>query len=287
MVSVKKERNCVGWVATSQALRWGICSNVPTLVNPYRISVGVDDVCALDDSGLVCWGGYFSPEPFRQAMVNPRQIDAGYGYACAIDDNGLQCWGGGVNGQGEGMPTLVNPVQVSVGFDHTCAIDDSGVHCWGNGDQGQTAVPALLHPVQVSASAYFSCALDDRGVHCWGDIPAYLIPPDDLPMDPDGDGVNNQRDAFPLDASKSIVSKKDWDGDGVKNNKDSDPYDPLLAGDLDKDGVDMLKDNCPKTANADQADLDRDNIGDVCDKDRDGDGVTNRKDRHPDDPLLH
>lgn len=73
----------------------------------------------------------------------------------------------------------------------------------------------------------------------------------------------------------------------AKNNKDSDPYDPLLAGDLDKDGVDMLKDNCPKTANADQADLDRDNIGDVCDKDRDGDGVTNRKDRHSDDPLLH
>jgi hypothetical protein len=60
-----------------------------------------------------------------------------------------------------------------------------------------------------------------------------------------------------------------------------------LKRDRDHDGIEDDQDNCAKKKNPDQADLDHDSVGDACDKDRDGDGVTNRKDRHPDDPLLH
>ena len=45
--------------------------------------------------------------------------------------------------------------------------------------------------------------------------------------------------------------------------------------DGDGDGVADYADNCPADANADQADLDGDNIGDVCDDDIDGDGMDN------------
>ena len=45
--------------------------------------------------------------------------------------------------------------------------------------------------------------------------------------------------------------------------------------DADADGVADYEDNCPVNANADQADLDGDNIGNVCDPDRDGDGIPN------------
>lgn len=43
------------------------------------------------------------------------------------------------------------------------------------------------------------------------------------------------------------------------------PPDVLQPDDLDGDGVDNSADNCPKAANADQADFDGDKIGDLCD----------------------
>lgn len=48
--------------------------------------------------------------------------------------------------------------------------------------------------------------------------------------------------------------------------------------DADSDQVDDRTDNCPGVSNADQADLDGDQIGDVCDPDIDGDGVDNNID---------
>jgi hypothetical protein len=53
--------------------------------------------------------------------------------------------------------------------------------------------------------------------------------------------------------------------------------DPKPAGDedTDLDGIQNGSDNCPYSANADQADLDKDGKGDVCDEDLDGDGVLN------------
>ena len=55
--------------------------------------------------------------------------------------------------------------------------------------------------------------------------------------------------------------------------------------DDDNDGVPDAEDNCPLTANADQADADNDGIGDVCDNDADNDGVPNGTDLCPDTPL--
>ena len=48
----------------------------------------------------------------------------------------------------------------------------------------------------------------------------------------------------------------------------------ILDTDLDTDGVAASADNCDAAANADQADLDGDGQGDVCDSDQDGDGLS-------------
>ncbi|MHB8633244.1 MAG: thrombospondin type 3 repeat-containing protein [Thermoplasmatota archaeon] len=54
-------------------------------------------------------------------------------------------------------------------------------------------------------------------------------------------------------------------------------------GDRDGDGIPDKKDNCPNAYNPDQADLDGDGIGDVCDSDMDGDGIKDKL--APGDPL--
>ncbi len=55
--------------------------------------------------------------------------------------------------------------------------------------------------------------------------------------------------------------------------------------DTDGDGIADPLDNCRVDANADQADLDGDGLGDACDPDIDGDGVPNGQDAFPRDPA--
>lgn len=61
-------------------------------------------------------------------------------------------------------------------------------------------------------------------------------------------------------------------------------YDFEPVEDSDGDGLNDPDDNCPATANADQADADHDGLGDACDDDSDGDGVANAADNCPTTP---
>ena len=126
------------------------------------------------------------------------------------------------------------------------------------------------------------------------------------PLDSDGDGVPNDRDAFPNDPTEwsdldhdgiGDNSDPDIDGDGYPNGQDAFPFDPAEHADLDGDGTgdnadpDRDGDGVPNGTDAfpndpnESADLDGDGVGDNADPDVDGDGVPNGQDAFPRDPA--
>ena len=83
---------------------------------------------------------------------------------------------------------------------------------------------------------------------------------------------------------RSSYDRLDQDRDGIPDGCDSCPVtpdpdnDPSLCADADGDGILDDADNCPTVSNGDQADLDQDGIGDLCDSDQDGDGIPDTED---------
>lgn len=91
--------------------------------------------------------------------------------------------------------------------------------------------------------------------------------------DIDGDGLSNETEA----ALSLNPRGTDTDGDSVPDNLDAFPSDPTQQSDTDGDLVADPLDNCVNVSNADQADIDADRTGDVCDSDIDGDGLLNER----------
>lgn len=119
---------------------------------------------------------------------------------------------------------------------------------------------------------------DGDGVPNLAEFAANLNP---LVADTDGDGVLDGEDVCSLIAD---ADQADADGDGVGNVCDGDYVAPSVSTipvpdvDRDDDGAENDDDNCPDASNPDQADIDQDGNGDVCDNDIDGDGVVNEDD---------
>ncbi len=83
----------LGTVALSGMTALSSCSNnqtkqetVTELVNPSAITAGYANTCALDDTGVRCWG-YESLEDIPADLVKPVAIASGRGHACVIENH--------------------------------------------------------------------------------------------------------------------------------------------------------------------------------------------------------
>ncbi len=118
-------------------------------------------------------------------------------------------------------------------------------------DQGQLLVENLPATGQTLYVRFWSLTIDGWKLQ---DI-EYMLP---FPqMDRDGDGVEDDIDAYPDDANETA----DTDGDGVGDNADAFPADASEAVDTDGDGIGDNADAFPADA-SETADSDGDGIGD-------------------------
>ncbi len=86
--------------------------------------------------------------------------------------------------------------------------------------------------------------------------------------DADGDDIDNSLDSCPHIANEGdprVAGSGDDDNDGLDNA--CDPTPDAADVDPDGDGFPNRQDNCPLVSNEDQADGDKDAIGDACDQD--------------------
>ena len=110
-------------------------------------------------------------------------------------------------------------------------------------------------------------------------------------VDLDDDGIIGLMDNCPIDSNPDQINTDgdrdgdvcdlDDDNDGVLDVNDAFPLNANESADSDGDGVGDNLDNCRFDANADQANNDGDDEGDVCDVDDDNDGVLDVDDAFP------
>jgi hypothetical protein len=147
---------------------WGwdlFLRHAPDLTNATQVGVGERGYCALVGTDVLCWGGY---NFVNSSLNNPTQLSLGSYHSCVLDDTGVICWRD-MNVELPVPDTLINPRDLSAGYGDTCVIDDTGLVCWDTGGNIHTIIPELVNPKQVSLGGYFNCALDDTGVVCWDD----------------------------------------------------------------------------------------------------------------------
>ncbi|MDB4431615.1 thrombospondin type 3 repeat-containing protein [Pseudomonadales bacterium] len=138
----------------------------------------------------------------------------------------------------------------------------------------------LAEAVYVGADPFTVTVTDDIG-----GTTEQVIAITAIGIDTDSDTIYDYQDNCPLIPNTNQsdfdgdtlgdVCDPDMDGDGTDNEFDAFPLDPSETSDADSDTVGDNSDNCVNDANTNQLNIDGDSLGDVCDPDMDGDGVAN------------
>jgi hypothetical protein len=156
-------------------------------------------------------------------LINPVAVSAGLNHTCALDATGVVCWGAGTTNTGNFpefgqsiVPALMNPVAVSAGGWHTCALDTTGVVCWGAGttntgsnfEYGQSIVSSLYYDKDLDGLADSVEDANGNGIVDAGET-------NPLNPDTDADGFN---DGMEVSYGSDPLSQSDTPANGDVNN---------------------------------------------------------------------
>jgi hypothetical protein len=206
---------------------------VPELVNPYQITAGRNHTCALDDSGIVCWGRNDSGQTNTPDLI--------------------------IDYDGDGQLNDAFPLDFSEWAD----FDSDGIGNNADEDDDNDGVNDDVDAFPLNPSESLDTDLDGIGNNTDTDDDNDGVNDDDdaFPLDPadsidtdndgignnadqddDNDGVLDESDAFPLQSQYSL----DTDSDNMPNAWEIlyglNPNDPTdTASDYDNDGVVALQ----------------------------------------------
>jgi len=135
------------------------------LLADYQVSLGGHHSCALDDTGVSCWGYNLYGQVDVPALSNPYLIAAGGNNSCAADDSGIVCWGS--NNNINNTPSIHNVTAIAGGDGGFCAANSTDLVCWGS--PGISEVPPIHTLKDFDAGTKQACAIDSNGLICWGE----------------------------------------------------------------------------------------------------------------------
>jgi len=228
--------NCTGYYLTGSNNNW------------QTLYAGGDATWVALSSYAACWAtasstsltckGWNVTEPTWVTEGTALPAVGGHYAMCALMDHGnVDCMNNSYNETGQTAGYFAeDAIDADGQFDVTCVATEAGnVECWGRLND------SIVHQrwiefenvgavqVSVTGSDDICYASNTSEIGCSMSSPHVIV----VATDTDGDGVNDDEDAFPNDPSETL----DTDGDGVGDNGDVFPSDSSESADTDNDGI--------------------------------------------------
>ena len=138
-------------------------------MRPTAVVSGAYHNCALDQSGVKCWGKNDYGQTSVPQLNKPYQIFAGSTQSCATDINGVTCWG--KNSYTESLAEKIFFSPSYIGPNEGCARLSGKVNCWGENiekfESNKKILSEMSYLTQVTLGGDLACAVTGGRVKCW------------------------------------------------------------------------------------------------------------------------